>query len=154
MNDAQRAASEPAAAPAATRPVRETWREALLNRRMLICVFIGVSSGLPLYLLLNLLPAWLRSEQVDLKAIGLFTLIQLPYTWKFLWSPLLDRYALPVLGRRRGWMLVTQLLLLASIPLFGQLYPQRELGAAAAQVEHARAFVERQQVEHFLDLHG
>ena len=132
MNDARREASEPtAAAAAATRPERETWREALLNRRMLICVFIGLSSGLPLYLLLNLLPAWLRSEQVDLKAIGLFTLIQVPYAWKFLWSPLLDRYALPVLGRRRGWMLVTQLLLLASIPLFGQLYPQRDLWAIA-----------------------
>ncbi len=132
MNDARREASEPTAAAApATRPERETWREALLNRRMLICVFIGLSSGLPLYLLLNLLPAWLRSEQVDLKAIGLFTLIQVPYAWKFLWSPLLDRYALPVLGRRRGWMLVTQLLLLASIPLFGQLYPQRDLWAIA-----------------------
>ena len=87
---------------------RETWREALFNRRMLICVFTGFSSGLPLYLLINLLPAWLRTEGVDLKAIGLFALIQLPYTWKFLWSPLLDRYALPLLGRRRGWMLVTQ----------------------------------------------
>src|SRR5580765_8175128 len=101
------------------------WREALLNRRMLICVFTGFSSGMPLYLLINLLPAWLRTEGVDLKAIGLFALIQLPYTWKFLWSPLLDRYAFPVLGRRRGWMLVTQLLLLASIPAFGQLDPTK-----------------------------
>ena len=62
---------------------------------MLICVFIGFSSGLPLYLLINLLPAWLRTEGVDLKAIGLFALIQLPYTWKFLWSPLLDRSRCP-----------------------------------------------------------
>ena len=99
--------SEVAAVP----PAPPTWREALFNRRMLICVFTGFSSGLPLYLLINLLPAWLRSEQVDLKSIGLFALIQLPYTWKFLWSPLLDRYAFPALGRRRGWMLVTQLLL-------------------------------------------
>ena len=89
-------------------PPRETWREALFNRRMLICVFTGFSSGLPLYLLINLLPAWLRTEGVDLKTIGFFALIQFPYTWKFLWSPLLDRYALPLLGRRRGWMLVTQ----------------------------------------------
>ncbi len=131
MNDARRSTPEAAAAAPEPRPVRETWREALLNRRMLICAFIGVSSGLPLYLLLNLLPAWLRTEQVDLKAIGLFTLIQLPYTWKFLWSPLLDRYALPLLGRRRGWMLVTQLLLLISIPLFGHLYPQRDLWTIA-----------------------
>ena len=112
-------------------PVPPTWREALLNRRMLICVFTGFSSGLPLYLLINLLPAWLRSEQVDLKSIGLFALIQLPYTWKFLWSPLMDRYAFPALGRRRGWMLVTQLLLIAAIPAFGQLHPAQDLWAIA-----------------------
>jgi len=69
------------------------WLAALLTRKMLICIFTGFSSGLPLYLLLNLLPAWLRSEGVDLKTIGFFSLIQFPYTWKFLWSPLLDRYA-------------------------------------------------------------
>ena len=108
-----------------------TWREALLNRRMLICIFTGFSSGLPLYLLINLLPAWLRSEQVDLKAIGLFALIQLPYTWKFLWSPLMDRYALPLLGRRRGWMLAMQLALAASIPVFGQLHPRLDLWTIA-----------------------
>jgi hypothetical protein len=68
---------------------------ALFNRRMLICVFTGFSSGLPLYILINLLPAWLRTEHVDLKAIGLFALIGLPFTWKFIWSPLVDRYALP-----------------------------------------------------------
>jgi PAT family beta-lactamase induction signal transducer AmpG len=107
------------------------WRQALFNRRMLICVFTGFSSGLPLYLLLNLLPAWLRSEHVDLRAIGLFALIQLPFTWKFVWSPLVDRYALPVLGRRRGWMLATQLLLLVSIPFFGLLRPQLDLWTIA-----------------------
>src|SRR5215813_12809455 len=131
MNDARRPAEEATAPAAAARPIRETWREALLNRRMLICVFIGVSSGLPLYLLLNLLPAWLRSEQVDLKSIGLFALIQLPYTWKFLWSPLMDRYGLPVLGRRRGWMLLTQVLLLVSIPAFGLFYPTRDIWSIA-----------------------
>src|SRR5213593_4421514 len=104
-----------------------SWRQALFNRRMLICVFTGFSSGLPLYLLINLLPAWLRSEQVDLKSIGLFSLIQLPYAWKFIWSPVLDRYAFPALGRRRGWMLVSQLALLATIPLLGLLYPKQDL---------------------------
>src|SRR6266446_3854940 len=106
--------------PAMTEPAKPL-SEALFNRRMLICVFTGFSSGLPLYILINLLPAWLRSEHVDLKSIGLFALIQLPFTWKFVWSPLVDRYALPVLGRRRGWMLLTQLLLFLSIPLFGAL---------------------------------
>lgn len=64
---------------------------ALLNRRMLICVFTGFSSGLPLFILLNLLPAWLKTEGLSLTAIGAMTLVQMPYTWKFLWSPLLDR---------------------------------------------------------------
>jgi len=100
---------------------------ALFNRRMLICIFTGFSSGLPLWLLINLLPAWLRSERVDLTSIGLFALMQLPYTWKFLWSPLLDRYALPMLGRRRGWMLITQMALLVTMPLFGFLEPRLDL---------------------------
>lgn len=102
------------------------WQQ-LFTRRMLICVFTGFSSGLPLYLLFNLLPAWLRSEHVDLKTIGLFALIQFPYTWKFLWSPLLDRYVIPLLGRRRGWMLITQLGLLAVIASMGAFSPQSEL---------------------------
>lgn len=106
-------------------------RQALFNRRMLICIFTGFSSGLPLYLLINLLPAWLRSERIDLTAIGLFALVRFPFTWKFLWSPLVDRYALPLLGRRRGWMLLTQLLLLVSIPLFGVLSPQLDLWTIA-----------------------
>ena len=106
------------------------WRQ-LFTRRMLICVFTGFSSGLPLYLLFNLLPAWLRSESVDLKTIGLFALIQFPYTWKFLWSPLLDRYVVPVLGRRRGWMLLTQLALLLVIALLGAFSPQHDIRTIA-----------------------
>jgi MFS transporter, PAT family, beta-lactamase induction signal transducer AmpG len=106
-------------------------RDVLLTRRMLICVFIGFSSGLPLYVLLTLVPGWLRSEQVDLKAIGLFTLIQFPYTWKFLWSPLLDRFAFLRLGRRRGWMLITQCGLLLAIALLGGLVPATDLRAIA-----------------------
>ncbi len=103
------------------------WRAALFNRRMLICVFTGFSSGLPLYILLSLLPAWLRSEHVDLRAIGLFALMQFPFNWKFLWSPLLDRYALPAFGRRRGWMLASQIALLLALPAFGALDPQFDL---------------------------
>jgi MFS transporter, PAT family, beta-lactamase induction signal transducer AmpG len=94
---------------------------------MLICIFTGFSSGLPLYLLLNLLPAWLKTEGLSLKAIGAFALIQFPYTWKFLWSPFLDRYALPWLGRRRGWMLLTQVLLIGAIAWLGQLSPTADL---------------------------
>ncbi len=108
-----------------------TLRQALYNRRMLICIFTGFTSGLPLYILISLLPAWLRSEQVDLKSIGLFALIQLPYTWKFLWAPLLDRYVWPGIGRRRGWLLVSQLALLVSLPLFGWLEPKLDLWTIA-----------------------
>ena len=106
-------------------------REVLFTRRMLICVFAGFSSGLPLYILLTLVPGWLRSEQVDLKAIGLFTLIQFPYTWKFLWSPLLDRFTFLKLGRRRGWMLITQCALLLAIALLGGLVPATDMRAIA-----------------------
>lgn len=100
----------------------------MLDRKMLICIFTGFSSGLPLYLLLNLLPAWLKTEGLSLKTIGAFALIQFPYTWKFLWAPLLDRYGvLPRLGRRRSWMLLTQAGLLASIAALGQLSPSAHL---------------------------
>ncbi|MDO8811870.1 MAG: AmpG family muropeptide MFS transporter [Gallionella sp.] len=102
------------------------WQQ-LFTRRMLICVFTGFASGLPLYLLLNLVPAWLRTEHIDLKVIGAFALIQFPYTWKFLWSPLLDRYVVPALGRRRGWMLLTQVALLVVIASLGGFSPQNDL---------------------------
>ena len=81
------------------------WRQVLFTRKMLTCIFLGFSSGMPLYVLISLVPAWLRSNGVDLATIGLFALVSLPYTWKFLWSPLMDRYKLPFLGRRRGWAL-------------------------------------------------
>jgi len=104
------------------------WLAALCNRRMLICIFTGFASGLPLYLLLNLVPAWLKTEGLSLRAIGAFALIQFPYTWKFLWAPLLDRYGiLPWLGRRRGWMLASQTGLIAVIAWLGQLPPGDDL---------------------------
>ncbi|MDD5273912.1 MAG: AmpG family muropeptide MFS transporter [Methylovulum sp.] len=98
----------------------------VINRRLLICILTGFSSGLPLYILINLFSAWFHSAGIDLKTIGLLTLIQLPYTWKFLWSPLCDRYTLS-LGRRRSWMLMTQLGLLMILPVFGWLSPKTDL---------------------------
>ena len=97
---------------------------------MLICIFTGFSSGLPLYILVSLLPAWLRSEGVNLKAIGLFALINLPFTWKFLWAPFFDRY-IPPLGRRRGWLIISQVLLLVSIPIFGAFNPSLDIWTIA-----------------------
>lgn len=112
-------------------PVNTSVSKQIFSRNMLICVFTGFSSGLPLYILVSLIPYWLRSEQIDLKTIGLFTLINLPYTWKFLWSPLLDRYALPLLGRRRGWIFLFQLLLLITLLEFSCLTPQQDLKTIA-----------------------
>ncbi len=106
-------------------------RQALFNRRMLICVFTGFTSGLPLYIIFSLLPAWLRTEGIDLATIGLFALIQIPYTWKFIWSPLMDRYAPPFLGRRRGWLLVTQVFLLVNVAVLGMFDPQHSVWTIA-----------------------
>ena len=98
----------------------------ILNRRILVCVFTGFASGLPLYLLIQLIPAWLRSSDVSLVDIGLFSLVGLPYAWKFVWAPMLDRWVLP-LGLRRGWMLLTQLLLIACIAGLGYVDPLQDM---------------------------
>lgn len=87
----------------------------ILSRRMAIAGLMGFSSGLPLLLTSTLLQAWMKQEKVNLELIGLTALIGLPYTLKFLWSPIMDRYTLPFLGRRRGWMLISQLLLMTAI---------------------------------------
>ena len=114
--------------------VQRSWTQILFNRKMLTCIFLGFTSGMPLYVLISLVPAWLRSNDVDLATIGLFALIGLPYTWKFVWSPLMDRYKLPFLGRRLGWALLTQLVLLLAIGLLGQFDPSTSLQAIVAVV--------------------
>jgi len=108
--------------------LKMSFKEALFNRRMLICLFNGASAGLPLFYIYHLIPAWLRSENVDLKTIGLFALVGIPYNWKFLWSPLLDRYAPPFLGLRRGWMLLTQLGCMLSMFIMAFLQPATSIG--------------------------
>ena len=110
---------------------RQTFKEAILNKRMLICAFTGFTSGLPLYVLIQLIPAWLRMEGVGLAEIGFFALVGFPYTWKFLWSPIIDRFTLPLLGHRRGWMFVTQLALLVSIGAMGFLKPDLSIWTVA-----------------------
>lgn len=125
MNDPREPSHEP----------RERLGQALFNRRMLVCLFLGFTSGLPLFILLNLLQAWLKTENVSLKDIGLFALIQFPYTWKFIWAPLVDRYSVPglaKLGRRRGWMLVAQIVVLLIVAALGRLDPKSQLPAIAA----------------------
>jgi len=90
---------------------------------MLVALLMGFSCGLPLLLTISVLQAWMKEEGVDLTVIGLMALVGLPYTIKFLWAPLLDRFTLPLLGRRRGWMLTAQLFLMLAIVGLGLTDP-------------------------------
>ena len=98
---------------------------------MALCLSLGFASGMPLFVVLTLLGAYLRKEGVNLKEIGLFSLIMIPYTWKFVWSPLVDRYNLFHLGRRRSWMLISQIAVFFSIFLLGQFSPKTSLSVIA-----------------------
>ncbi len=122
---------------------REFWAT-IFNRRMLVCVLTGFSSGLPLYVIYQLIPAWLRTESIGLKEIGFFALVGIPYSWKFIWSPLMDRYSFPVLGHRRGWMLITQLGIGVSIAAIGWLDPRESLWPIA-YIALAMAFLSASQ---------
>jgi PAT family beta-lactamase induction signal transducer AmpG len=86
-----------------------TWRSILASRRMAVTAALGFASGLPLMLTGQVLTLWLVDSKIDIKTVALFASVGLPYTFKFAWAPLLDRYAPPFLGRRRGWMLITQI---------------------------------------------
>ncbi len=90
---------------------------------MLVAFLMGFACGLPLLLTISVLQAWMKEAGVDLTVIGMMALVGLPYTLKFLWSPILDRFTLPFLGRRRGWLLVVQLTLMASIVFLGFTNP-------------------------------
>jgi PAT family beta-lactamase induction signal transducer AmpG len=102
------------------------------SRRVLVLGVLGFASGLPLLLTAETLGAWLTHAGVSLETIGVASLVGLPYTVKWLWAPLLDRYRLPFLGRRRGWMLVLQLGLAAAIAVMGSADPIANPGALAA----------------------
>jgi PAT family beta-lactamase induction signal transducer AmpG len=86
---------------------------------MLVAFIMGFACGLPLLLTISLLQAWMKEEGVDLSVIGLMALVGLPYTLKFLWAPLFDRYTLTFLGRRRGWLIIVQFALVISIIILG-----------------------------------
>ncbi len=98
---------------------RITLKEVFTNRRIAVTLLLAFSSGLPLPLVKGTLKAWMASEGANLKTIGLFSLIGLPYTFKFLWSPFIDRYSLPFLHRRSAWMAVFQVALIISIACLG-----------------------------------
>ncbi len=112
------------------KPAKPGWREALtvyLKPRVLIVLFLGFSAGLPLALSGSTLLVWMREAGVDLGTIGLFALVGTPYTVKFLWAPVVDALDVPVLsrllGRRRGWLVLSQLLLMAAIVLLAFCNP-------------------------------
>ena len=85
--------------------------------------FLGFSSGLPLALTSGTLQAWLTVAGIDIRTIGIFALVGLPYTFKFLWSPLMDRFVPPWLGRRRGWMIISQFCLMVAIGAIAAISP-------------------------------
>ncbi|HUI98935.1 MAG TPA: MFS transporter [Usitatibacter sp.] len=107
------------------------YRAVFTDRNLAVIALLGFSSGLPLALTGQTLQAWMTVDGVNLSTIGFFTLVGIPYTWKFLWSPAMDRFVPRFLGRRRGWLLVTQLALAAGIALMATLSPRRDLGALA-----------------------
>lgn len=107
--------------------------KAIFSGRMLVTLLMGFASGLPLLLTGSVLQAWMKDAGVDLETIGLFALVGLPYTLKFLWAPLTDRYSIAALGRRRGWLLGAQSVLVLAIAALGWTQPaQAPLGVAAA----------------------
>ena len=109
----------------------KTLGQVFTQRKMAAILLLGFASGLPLWLTGRTLQAWMTVEGVDLSTIGLFALVALPYSLKFLWAPFLDRYVPPFLGRRRGWLVITQLLLLLAIGAMGLLDPQSSLRMVA-----------------------
>src|ERR1700730_2448399 len=105
--------------PPLTQPEKPTLRQALGDKRIVAVLLMSFASGLPFNLSSFALQAWLASAGLNIKTIGLFSLVALPYIFKFLWAPLLDRYMPPILGRRRGWIVIYQAMLAVTIGVMG-----------------------------------
>jgi MFS transporter, PAT family, beta-lactamase induction signal transducer AmpG len=115
-----------------TTAAKPTLKEALADKRMMAVLFFGFASGLPLNLTAATMQAWLTSLNIDIKTIGMFAAVGLPYSFKFLWAPILDRFSPPLLGRRRGWILIYQLGLIVAIAVMGNASPTQDLSSFAA----------------------
>ena len=101
------------------------------SRSTAVLLLLGFSSGLPLALTSGTLQAWMTVENIDLKTIGFFSMVGQAYVFKFLWAPLMDRYSLPSVGRRRGWLVASQLLLVLLIAAMGTINPSSGLFSLA-----------------------
>ena len=113
---------------------RQSPRSLAAAHRLLVVLVLGFASGLPLALVGGAMQAWLTIEGVDIATIGFFALVGVPYTFKYLWAPLVDRFEPPGLGRRRGWIVLTQLLVAGALFAMATLSPslQTQVFAAAA----------------------
>ncbi|ACN16804.1 AmpG [Desulforapulum autotrophicum HRM2] len=117
------AASRPVSKPAP--PGAPSGGRIVFGRKMAVAMVMGFSCGLPLLLTISVLQAWMKKEGVDLSIIGLFSLVGLPYTLKFLWAPVFDRFTLSPAGRRKGWLALAQALLIVAIAGLGFTAPAR-----------------------------
>lgn len=99
---------------------------------MLVAFLMGFYGGVPLLLTGSVMQAWMKEAGVDLATIGLFALVGLPYTFKFVWAPVFDRFRLPRIGRRRGWLIIAQMLLATAIAALGFVEPAKNPGVLAA----------------------
>ena len=99
----------------------------MFSWRMLVMFAFGIASGFPFYIVKDVLKAWMTDAHIDLATIGLFSAVTMPYTLKFIWSPVMDRFVPPFLGRRRGWILMAQVALIGAIALLGQFDPNHAL---------------------------
>jgi MFS transporter, PAT family, beta-lactamase induction signal transducer AmpG len=124
------------AQPTSPAPSRREVLTVYLQRRVLVVLLLGFSAGLPFSLTGATLQAWMTQSGVDIKTIGLFALVGTPYWAKVFWSPTVDALDIPVLtrrlGRRRAWLLLTQLMLMAAIALLASCDPLRAPGVVAA----------------------
>ncbi len=109
-------------------PIRQSTLSVIFSRRMLVALLMGFSGGLPLLLTWGVLQAWMTKKGVDLTWIGMISLFHIPYTWKFLWAPFLDRFVPPFLGRRRGWLIACQIALMVAIVGLGYSDPVNNTG--------------------------